>query len=102
MKPNQTPDDARAASGHTLPSRETASEPRLPHERDESTDSQSRVSDAAKKFGDQAFADLQSGKVDTDRGPPADRAYQAQRQPGPKPDTRQGQPHEAAPGTRRK
>ncbi len=49
--------------------------PRLPHERDESSDSvRSEPTDVMR----QAHQDLVDGKVDTDRGVPADAAYRKQ------------------------
>ena len=54
------------------------SKPRLPHERDESSDSQHSEPRAKIR---QAHDDLASGKVDTDRGTPAHEAYQKQKRP---------------------
>ena len=55
------------------------SSPRLPHERDESSDSQqTEPSHRMRK----AQADVESGRVDTDRGTPADDAYQKQKSSG--------------------
>lgn len=50
--------------------------PRLPHERDESSDSQRTEPRPKMK---QAHDDVERGLVDTDRGTPADDAYQAQK-----------------------
>ena len=50
--------------------------PRLPHERDESSDSQQSEPRAVIR---QAHDDLESGRVDTDRGAPAHDAYQKQK-----------------------
>lgn len=41
--------------------------PRLPHERDESSDSQTDASPAIQRVGQQAHADLSQGQQDTDR-----------------------------------
>jgi hypothetical protein len=52
--------------------RDRAAEPRLPHERDESADSQtgSVVQDSLQaEVGKKAFDDVRAGRVDTDRGP---------------------------------
>ena len=63
-----------------------AAVPRLPHERDESSDS---VESAPRDVIRQAHDDLESGKVDTDRGPPSDAAYRRQKAPaGAPPRTR--------------
>ncbi|NBD22146.1 hypothetical protein GTZ97_15915 [Aquabacterium fontiphilum] len=50
-------------------------ERRLPHERDQSYDSQSRTPDP---IGEQAFEDAQAGLPDTDRQPPMHDTYQRQ------------------------
>ena len=50
--------------------------PKLPHERDESVDMTHGKPDA---HIEQAYRDVQRGLQDTDRGPPADKAYQKQK-----------------------
>ncbi len=50
--------------------------PKLPHERDESVDMTHGKPDAQIE---QAYRDVQLGLQDTDRGPPADKAYQKQK-----------------------
>jgi len=62
--------------GHTKPVIDSESAPRLPHEHDESSDSQ--VSDV-RPVMKQAHDDVTAGKVDTDRGPPMHDAYQRQK-----------------------
>ena len=52
--------------GLTLPSRDQHAEPRLPHERDESSDSHPGTEDERVK---QAARDLADGLQDTDRSP---------------------------------
>jgi hypothetical protein len=49
--------------------------PRMPHERDESADSQSAGEPSARSVGAQAHQDLAQGQVDTDKGPALDAAY---------------------------
>ena len=44
-------------------------EPRLPHERDESADSQRKGDTQSDDVGRKAYDDIQAGRVDTDRGP---------------------------------
>jgi len=67
----------RRRSGQTHSATETGSAPRLPHEHDESSDSQaSEVRPIIK----QAHDDLASGKVDTDRSLPMHRAYERQKE----------------------
>ncbi|HEX6720368.1 MAG TPA: hypothetical protein VF107_02300 [Burkholderiaceae bacterium] len=70
MKPNPRPrkrapdaqpsDEVRVVREHTR-------EPRLPHESDESADSQNKSAPDA--LGRKAFEDVEAGRVDTDRGP---------------------------------
>ena len=50
--------------------------PKLPHERDESVDMTHGEPDPQIE---QAYRDVQRGLQDTDRGPPADKAYQKQK-----------------------
>jgi hypothetical protein len=47
--------------------RETTREPRLPHDRDESADSQQQP--APDPMVQKAYKDAKAGRVDTDRGP---------------------------------
>jgi hypothetical protein len=72
-------DPARKSAGRTTPAQGETSTPqkvpRLPHERDLSSDSQERGEASGKKVGEQAHKDLQGGLVDTDKGPAMDRAY---------------------------
>jgi hypothetical protein len=49
--------------------------PRLPHEHDQSSDSQQSQEGTAARVGRQALEDVERGLVDTDRGPVADRVY---------------------------
>ncbi|MDO9004406.1 MAG: hypothetical protein Q7V20_13220 [Aquabacterium sp.] len=58
--------------GDTLPSVKGKSSPRLPHEHDESADSQTSEPRPEMK---QAHADIERGLVDTDRSPVADEVY---------------------------
>ena len=44
-------------------------EPRLPHDRDESADSQLPGPPDTQAIGRKAFEDVEAGRVDTDRGP---------------------------------
>jgi hypothetical protein len=53
--------------------------PRLPHERDESADSQSTGTAAPPRIGELAHDDLERGLVDTDKGPVLDQAYEKMR-----------------------
>ena len=69
---------AKARPGDTLAAQGETQEPspRMPHERDESSDSQARVEPSGRRMGEIAQADVESGLVDTDRGPAIDEAYQ--------------------------
>jgi hypothetical protein len=49
--------------------RERTAEPRLPHERDGSADSQQQGDTQPSEIGRKAFEDIRAGRVDTDRGP---------------------------------
>jgi hypothetical protein len=49
--------------------REREHEPRLPHDRDESADSQVKSAPDTQAIGRKAYDDVRSGRVDTDRGP---------------------------------
>jgi hypothetical protein len=62
----------------TATRRAEAHEPRLPHERDESADSQH--TGEPRQVIRQAAADLAAGRVDTDRGPVTDQVYRRQKQ----------------------
>jgi hypothetical protein len=67
-------DDAQARrSGQTTTRKDGDVAPRLPHERDESTDSQVG---GPREVMEQAHRDVDRGLVDTDRGPVLDDAYQ--------------------------
>ena len=52
--------------------------PKLPHERDQSVDMTHGKPDTKVE---QAYEDVQRGLQDTDRGPPAEKAYQKQKNP---------------------
>ena len=67
---------SRRPSGRTQASIDSEPAPRLPHEHDESSDSQSN---GVRPIIRQAHDDLASGKVDTDRGAPMNEAYQSQK-----------------------
>ena len=63
-------------SGQTRSATETGPKPRLPHERDESSDSQTS---GVRPVIKQAHDDVASGKVDTDRNVPMQQAYERQK-----------------------
>jgi len=65
-------------SGRTQPSIDKKRVPRLPHEHDESSDSQDNG--GVRPVIKQAHDDMAAGKVDTDRGAPMNDAYQRQKE----------------------
>jgi hypothetical protein len=82
-----SPDAAKAQKrkGDTLPAQGPAQQPvpRMPHERDESADSQGSVEPSAKRMGRIAHDDIERGLVDTDKGPPLQETYEQLRQDAP-------------------
>lgn len=62
-----------AGGGKTKVQQGGESAPRLPHERDQSSDSQQNQDGS--EMGRKAMEDVERGVVDTDRGPEADRVY---------------------------
>ena len=64
------------ANHRSLQASDREGAPKLPHERDESVDMTHGKPDAQIE---QAYRDVQRGLQDTDRGPPADKAYQKQK-----------------------
>lgn len=64
-----------AGGGKTRIEQEGEAVPRLPHEHDQSSDSQETKDGKPPRVGKQAFDDVERGLVDTDRGPVADRVY---------------------------
>jgi hypothetical protein len=69
--------------GRTEASKQKTPGPRLPHERDESADSQATVPAPAADVGAQAHEDLARGLEDTGRGPVMDEVYRRRVKPGP-------------------
>lgn len=59
--------------GATRPNVEGRPAPRLPHERDESADSQADTGGDVERMGRRAYEDRLSGRVDTGLGPVLDR-----------------------------
>lgn len=70
--------DADANKGNTVPAQGETQEPvpRLPHERDESADSQAAQEQSGERVGKQAHEDIERGLVDTDKGPVLDETYE--------------------------
>jgi hypothetical protein len=63
-----------AGGGKTKVEQGGESAPRLPHERDQSSDSQQNQGGSS-ELGRKGMEDVERGVVDTDRGPEADRVY---------------------------
>ncbi|RZL89134.1 MAG: hypothetical protein EOP82_20780 [Variovorax sp.] len=74
-KPAKTDASTDAGGGKTKVEQGGESAPRLPHEHDQSSDSQENQDGGAPRVGRQALEDIERGVVDTDRGPEADRVY---------------------------
>ncbi len=68
---------AATPQGQTIPAQDERQEdvPRMPHERDESADSQSREQPAARDIGRIAHQDAERGLPDTTKGRELDRTY---------------------------
>lgn len=64
--------------GRTKPVQSHGPVPRMPHERDESSDSQ--ITQEPRPLMRKAHDDLEAGRVDTDRGTPMNEAYQHQKE----------------------
>lgn len=64
-----------APSGRTSVSRDSAGEPPLPHEQDESSHSQATTAAQQQEVGRQAFRNATDGTSDTDRGALVDQVY---------------------------
>ena len=73
-----TVDPTPHATGRTTPQVDGSPSPRLPHEHDESSDSQTSQPRAVIQ---QAHKDLERGLVDTDRGPVMDKLYEEKVRP---------------------
>jgi hypothetical protein len=63
--------------GDTVPVQGETQErvPRMPHEHDESAESQSSGEPSGRAIGQAAHEDVERGLVDTDKGPALDQAY---------------------------
>jgi hypothetical protein len=70
-------DTGKPRQGNTIPAQgETQDKvPRMPHERDESSDSQARQEPSGQRMANQGREDIERGLVDTDKGPPLDATY---------------------------
>ena len=64
-----------AERGDTKVAQDGEPAPRLPHEHDQSSDSQQNQDGSAPEVGRQALEDIERGVVDTGTGPVTDRTY---------------------------
>ncbi|MBC7394507.1 hypothetical protein RCH10_000620 [Variovorax sp. GrIS 2.14] len=64
-----------AESGKTKVQQDGDSAPKLPHERDQSSDSQETADGEPTRVGKQGHADLERGLVDTGTSPVTDKVY---------------------------
>jgi hypothetical protein len=87
LPPASKPPAAAEGHGLTVHSRGGVPGPRLPHERDESSDSQATTDSESVAVGQQAHEDVTRGLVDTDRGPVVDAVYHGDPSPTPAHDT---------------
>jgi hypothetical protein len=78
MKRSTSPRDARR---NVRVQRDRSGEPRLPHEHDESADSQVPSSTQRSDIGRKAYDDVTAGRVDTDRGPVLEELFRKKLQP---------------------
>jgi len=95
-------DPTPGRASHTTPEVQGQPAPRLPHERDESSDSQTS---APQPIIEQARQDVRRGLVDTDRGPVLNEVYEQRvRTPGERAAGRDGPPpaSPASPRSKRK
>lgn len=74
----ETRPHARKSQGDTRgpPGPAQEQRPRMPHERDESVDSQEAGEPSGQRMGKMAHDDLARGLVDTDKGPVLDETYE--------------------------
>ena len=81
-------DKQAAPQGNTVPVQGEKQEPapRMPHERDESADSQASREPSGERVGAMAHDDLAKGRTDTDKGPVMEETYDKVREGTPQPD----------------
>lgn len=77
-----------APQGNTLPAQGEKQEgvPRMPHERDESADSQQRMEPSNERMGRLAKKDAERGVADTSKGAELDATYDKLRESTPDPE----------------
>ena len=82
MKEQRDPNPARPNDGNTVAAQgeNQAPKPRVPHEHDESADSQSPEAGSSRRMGRLAHDAIARGQTDTDKGPVLDAAYERQKE----------------------
>jgi hypothetical protein len=85
-----SPGKGPAGQGNTVPvqgqnATQDRAAPRIPHERDESADSQVTSEPSAQRMAQAAREDIERGVVDTDKGPVLDETYEKLREDTPDP-----------------
>jgi hypothetical protein len=81
MKEERDAEVAKPSEGDTVTAQgeNQAPKARMPHERDESADSQSAQAPSTQRIGQIAHDDVVEGQPDTERGPVMDAAYERQK-----------------------
>ena len=81
MKEERHDDVAKPSEGNTVMQQgeNQAPKARMPHERDESADSQAAQAASTQRMGQIAHDDVVEGQPDTDKGPALDAAYERQK-----------------------
>jgi hypothetical protein len=81
IKEERHDDTPSPAEGNTVMQQgeNQAPKARMPHERDESADSQSPDASSTRRMGQLAHDDVVEGQPDTDKGPALDAAYEMQK-----------------------
>jgi hypothetical protein len=81
IKEERDDDGAKPGAGNTVMSQgeNQAPKARMPHERDESADSQAADASSTRHIGQIAHDDVMEGQPDTEKGPALDAAYERQK-----------------------
>lgn len=81
MRQEDRNQDGKPTRGDTVTAQgeNQAQKPRMPHEHDESADSQAPEASSIRRMGEIAQKDVEEGQPDTDKGPPLDEAYRKQK-----------------------
>ena len=82
MKEERHDDVPKPSEGNTVVQQgeNQAPKARMPHERDESADSQAQDAPSTQRIGQIAHDDVMEGQPDTEKGPVMDAAYERQKE----------------------